>query len=238
MVSNSDRQYLQSLKRGLKEGAGLVNAMRRRLYGPITSVQIADKVAALTFDDGPNPVYTPRLLEILRRYDAKATFFMLGKAAREHPDLVEAVAKAGHVVGNHSYSHRDFRAISRHQRKNEVLECSKSLKEYESKIFRPPFGHENLVCHFDVRSLGYTVVKWTICGDDWKQLSGTEISDRIIRRLRPGAIILLHDNNAKNPWADKNSMLEAVERILQVTTGTYKYLTIPEMFERGHPRTG
>jgi peptidoglycan/xylan/chitin deacetylase (PgdA/CDA1 family) len=235
MMPASARQYLRS---GLTQAASLADGVRRRLYGPVTNVRTADKVAALTFDDGPNPVYTPRLLEVLRRHGAKATFFMLGSAAQAHPDLVEAVAEAGHAIGNHSYSHRDFRAMSRHQRKQEILDCAQSLKGHESRIFRPPHGWENLACHFDARSLGYTVVKWTISTGDWNEISGSEISQWVSRRLRPGAIILLHDSIAKNPQADRSHMIDAVERLLEATAGAYDYLTLPEMFKRGRPSTG
>jgi peptidoglycan/xylan/chitin deacetylase (PgdA/CDA1 family) len=236
MIAAPLRRHLQSVGKGWGEAVELAASSRRKLYGPITSVQTTDKVVALTFDDGPHPINTPRLLEVLRRYGAKATFFMLGRAAQAYPDLVDVVAQAGHAIGNHSYSHCDFLKTSRRQRKEEILACSKSLRGHESKIFRPPYGRENLACHIEARILGYTVVKWSISAGDWIERTGAEMSSRISRQLDPGAIVLLHDGIAKNPGADQSSTIEAVESILGGTIGAYSYVTIPEMFKLGRLR--
>jgi peptidoglycan/xylan/chitin deacetylase (PgdA/CDA1 family) len=231
------RRSLGPLGRALKEAVDLADAPRRKLYGPVTDVLTDERAVALTFDDGPNPVYTPRLLDVLQRYGTKATFFMLGRAARAHPEVVEAVANAGHAIGNHSYSHCDFRSVTSDRRRQEIRDCSQSLRGFESKIFRPPYGSENMASHFDARTMGYTVVKWTVSVGDWEQVPSATISERIVQQIRPGAIVLLHDSIATHPHADRSAVVDAVECLLQVTAGEYVYHTIPELFRLGRLRT-
>lgn len=206
---------------------------RAKGFGLITKVTTLVPAVALTFDDGPSPVYTSRLMDVLNRYNAKATFFMLGSAARAYPDLVRTVFDAGHAIGNHSYSHCDFVEVSHRTRLAEIRACSRALDNYESKIFRPPYGRQNLAAYFAARSLGYKTIKWTISAGDWKGLTSSEIADSVLCRLHPGAIVLLHDSIATRPGEDQSATIDAVERILAHTAGDYQYLTIPELFRLG-----
>lgn len=210
--------------------------LRRRICGPITEVRTSAPVAALTFDDGPNPVYTPRLLEVLKRHRVRATFFMVGSAAQAHPGIVEAVAEAGHVIGNHSYSHCDFLEVPHRRRTAEIRACARSLGIHETKFFRPPYGRENLASHLAARSLGYKVVKWSISGGDWRKMTSAQIAEPILRKLRPGAIVLLHDSLARDPDDDRSATIDAVDRLLDETAGEYDYLTIPDLFACGSPK--
>jgi len=211
---------------------GRVEALRRRFFGPITEVRTAERVAALTFDDGPNPVHTPRLLDVLARHGAKATFFMLGRAAQAYPEIVDAVAKAGHAIGNHSHSHCDFLTVSHRRRIDEIRTCSEWLGEHEARIFRPPYGRENFAAHLAARMLGYQVVKWTISTGDWEAESSAQIYERMRSGLRPGAIILLHDGSGRDPSADRRMTVDAVDRLLG-ETDEYRYLTVPELLGKG-----
>ena len=102
----------------------------RALFGTITHFRTADAVAALTFDDGPHPEYTPRLLDMLDRYQAHATFFMVGESARNYPELVQRVANAGHAVANHSWNHRSFVLLSGSERRAQIRECEKAIAPY------------------------------------------------------------------------------------------------------------
>ncbi|MEI9928875.1 MAG: polysaccharide deacetylase family protein [Sphingomonas sp.] len=226
-IAASDHQ------RGSTSPANRLATLRRKICGPITEVRTSAPVVALTFDDGPDPVYTPQLLEVLRRRRAKATFFMVGSAAQAHPEIVSAVAEAGHAIGNHSYSHCDFLEVPPRRRIAEIRACARSLGGHETKIFRPPYGRENLASHLAARSLGYSVVKWSISTGDWRGVTSTEIADLILRQLRPGAIILLHDSIARDPGADRSATIDAVDRLLDATEGAYTYLTIPELFAHG-----
>lgn len=206
-----------------------LSALRRRYFGPISDVRTTTRVAALTFDDGPNPTYTPWLLEVLARRRAKATFFMIGSAARAYPEIVRAVAAAGHAIGNHSQTHPDFLKVRHGRRIAEIRACSESLGEHETKIFRPPFGRENFASHLAARSLGYQVAKWTVSTGDWEAISSAEIYARVRAKLRPGAIVLLHDGSARDPSADRSAMVEAVDRLLG-EADDYRYLTLPDLF--------
>ena len=214
---------------------GRLEALRRRFFGPITEVRTSERVVALTFDDGPNPVHTPRLLDVLARHRAKATFFMLGRAARAYPELVEAVAEAGHAIGNHSHSHCDFLTVPHRRRSAEIRTCSKWLGDHEAKIFRPPYGRENLATHLTARTLGYKVAKWTISTGDWEAVSSAEIYERMRKGLRPGAIILLHDGSGRDPSCDRSATVDAVDRLLREAR-EYRYITLPELLLNGRPK--
>src|SRR5262249_49636601 len=117
------------------------------LQGTIISVVTREPVAALTFDDGPHPEYTPRLLDILEQYKVHATFFMVGEAAQKHPELVGQVAHAGHTVGNHSLDHPFFPSIPKHERQRQIRACEQALAPYGRRLFRFPYGAENLASH-------------------------------------------------------------------------------------------
>ena len=131
--------------------------------GTITRVSTSKPVAALTFDDGPDPVFTPRLLAVLHKHQAKATFFMVGKAAERHPDIVKEVAVAGHAIGNHSWDHPSFPLISRRERWAQVRACEKAIAPYGQRLFRPPYGDQNLLSRLEASWLGYQVITLLPC---------------------------------------------------------------------------
>ena len=110
---------------------------RDAVPGTVSFVQTNERVAALTFDDGPHPDFTPRLLEILKRYDVRSTFFMVGEAAMKRPDLVRRVAEEGHTIGNHSWDHATFPLLSGRERRLQMRRCAKVLEPYGRRLFRP-----------------------------------------------------------------------------------------------------
>ena len=118
------------------------SALGRRI-GVITDVATTAPVAALTFDDGPHPEWTPRLLDLLDRHQAKATFFMVGEMAARHPELVNRIAGAGHAIGNHSWNHPSFPAIRWAERSRQIARCEDTIRVCNAKLFRPPFGDLN-----------------------------------------------------------------------------------------------
>lgn len=152
----------------------------------------------LTFDDGPHPKWTPRVLETLAKHGATATFFVVARKAEEHPNVLRAILDAGHAVGLHSYAHDCFFALRREHRVREDLERGirtlEKLTGTRPILFRPPIGHTNPVIGRVVDKLDLTVVGWTISGRDG--VGSARVSDvvaRVRRDLRDGAIILLHD---------------------------------------------
>jgi len=153
---------------------------------------------ALTFDDGPHPKWTPRVLATLARHDAKATFFLVARKAEEHPDVVRAILDAGHAVGLHSYAHDRLFALRREGRVRGDLErgiaALEKLTGSRPTLFRPPIGHTNPVIARVVDKLDLTVVGWSAAGRDGVASANVEdVVSRVRRDLRDGAIVLLHD---------------------------------------------
>jgi peptidoglycan/xylan/chitin deacetylase (PgdA/CDA1 family) len=153
---------------------------------------------ALTFDDGPHPKWTPRVLATLAKHDAKATFFLVGRKAEEHPDVVRAILDAGHAVGLHSYAHDRLFALRRERRVRADLErgiaALEKLTGTRPTLFRPPVGHTNPVIARVADRLDLTVVGWCAAGRDGVASANVEdVVSRVRRELRDGAIVLLHD---------------------------------------------
>lgn len=160
-------------------------------------MQTHDKVVALTFDDGPDAVQTPRVLDILKEYDAPATFFCIGSKVEGNEDIIRRIIAEGHRIGNHSYTHSGTFPLYPGKRMTADLErCQQVLeKTTGQKVdwFRPPFGVTNPTIARVVRKLRYQTIGWSIRTLDTQPLSHKEIIKRINKRLRPGSIILLHD---------------------------------------------
>jgi peptidoglycan-N-acetylglucosamine deacetylase len=153
---------------------------------------------ALTFDDGPHPHWTPRILAVLAQHGVTATFFVVGRKVEAHPDVVRAIVDAGHAVGLHSYAHDRFFSLRGERRVKEDLERGVAVLEralgQRPRLFRPPIGHTNPTIARVVEALGLVVVGWTIGGrDGLASARPAEVVARVRRDLRDGAIVLLHD---------------------------------------------
>ena len=207
--------------------------------GTITSVSTSNPVAALTFDDGPDPVFTPRLLEVLEKHGAKATFFMVGKAAERHPDLVREVAVAGHVIGNHSWDHPSFPLITGHERRDQIRACEKAIAPYGAKLFRPPYGDQSLWSRLEASWLGYQVIMYSVTAVDWLDHDADWMKNRIMSRMKSGSIILFHDSLFQyrdSRYADRAPMLDALDLLLKELGDRYTFVTIPELMSQGRPQ--
>jgi len=209
----------------------------RRFLGTIIRVDTKESVVALTFDDGPHPEYTPRLLNILDRHGARATFFMVGELAAKYPAIVKEVTQHGHSIGNHSWDHPSFPSLNSKQRRQQIRQCSTVLAEGEKRLFRPPFGHQNMASRIDAWAMGYDVIAWSILADDWLDHGPKVIFDKLSNRIKPGSIVLLHDSlfcaeNGAN--LSRVSTLEAVDRLL-TECADYDFVTVPELMNRGQP---
>jgi peptidoglycan-N-acetylglucosamine deacetylase len=215
----------------------LFGGLRRKYYGPTTHVRTDANLVALTFDDGPHPKFTEELVKILASFGAKATFFMIGQNAVRYPELVKLVADHGHAIGNHSFSHAAFPKLSSKARRSDIQQCEAVLRPYMVKLFRPPFGAENMLCHRDALDLGYQVVKWNLATDDWNEHSPEWITQRLLQRIGPGSIALLHDNVVDRPGSDRTQTLEAVRGVLGLASGRYQFCTVPQLLQVGMPMT-
>ena len=149
------------------------------------------KEIALTFDDGPHPKETAKILDILKKYNAKATFFVVGKHVKWYPDSVIRASKEGHEIGNHTFTHPDISTLSNEQLKTEIKNCEDIIIEKTGKkpvLFRPPFGNYNERCLKELsQDLGYTVVLWSgVDAKDWRNPPASQIADKIIKNVKPG----------------------------------------------------
>jgi peptidoglycan/xylan/chitin deacetylase (PgdA/CDA1 family) len=160
----------------------------------------------LTFDDGPHPEFTPRVLDLLDEFSARAVFFMIGARAEQRLDLVQACHARGHVVANHTYTHLNDHANGRYSRSQvaeDIIRCSDLLYQatgQRTKQFRPPRGELNLKTWAAAKDTGHRLVLWSASGEKWgrrQQQSAAEISAQLTREVRKRDILLLHDDNEK-----------------------------------------
>lgn len=206
--------------------------------GAIVAVNTTLPMVALTFDDGPHPEFTPRLIELFSRYGAKATHFLVGASAQARPDLVGALSEAGHSVASHGYAHRSLVRLRPRERREELERGVEALLPHRSDLVRPPYGHYDLQCARLVRSLGLRCVHWTSHIRDWEPSSAAELQARLERSLRPGAIVLLHEalfTATPENQQDREPLLEAVEAVLEAFADRVRFGTVPELLAQGTP---
>lgn len=210
-----------------------------QVFGPILShVQVQQPLIALTFDDGPSP-YTAQVLDILDRYQVKATFFVIGRNVERHPDLARRIVAEGHVIGNHTYSHPLWVAIETPgQVARELDAAASAIREatgVSPTLFRPPHGWRSPWMIRMARHKGYQVVTWSISPDDWRRLPPEVITARILRHARPGAIILLHDGLETRRDPPVRNTVAALPAIIEALRAQgYRFVTIPELEQASH----
>ncbi|OFV83764.1 MAG: hypothetical protein A2W26_08610 [Acidobacteria bacterium RBG_16_64_8] len=198
-------------------------------------------MVAITFDDGPDAEVTPRLLDVLRRHRAYATFFMVGQAAARYPDIVRRVAEEGHAIGNHSWDHTSFRLLSGRERRANLRACERAIAPYDThRLFRPPLGEQSLMSRIEALVLGYTVVTWSVSTNDWHGEEAQALAEQLIRAVRPGEIVLLHDSLIAPQRLDPRRLdraptLRAVETLLERCRGSLLFVTVPELVRHGRP---
>ncbi len=177
---------------------------------------------SLTFDDGVDNIITPKILDVLKRYGAKGTFFIIGDKAKEHPDLVKRIVAEGHQIGNHSMHHKWSFPIGTTQKiYNEIMECNRILEDITERkniYFRPPFGVTNPTLARAVRKSGLISIGWSIRSLDTMGMSIDKVENRVIKRLKGGDIILLHDNRAGGEQLVERILIKLRERELKAVT--------------------
>jgi peptidoglycan-N-acetylglucosamine deacetylase len=211
----------------------------RKYLGVITAVATDKPALALTFDDGPHHEYTPALLEILAKYRARATFFMIGELAVQQPEVVRAAARAGHAIANHSWSHLSFPLLTGRERYEQLRRCEAALAPYGEKLFRPPYCHQTAGSRWHTRRSGYDVVGFSVHAEDWLARPSAWMCERLVRQARPGAIVILHDNIYRSvvPAAqhDRKPMLAALDSSLEQLQERFRFVTVPELLRMGSP---
>jgi peptidoglycan/xylan/chitin deacetylase (PgdA/CDA1 family) len=213
---------------------------RSQWFGPtFTGGAAAARQIALTYDDGPNDRQTPELLETLDKHGVKATFFMVGRYVNLHPKVAEAVARAGHAVGNHTYTHPNLIFCSRTQIRAQLEECERALSGAvgeHSRLFRPPFGARRPQVLRVARHLGLTTVMWSITGYDWNANPADKIAAHVVRRAHGGDVILMHDGGHLACGADRKHTVMATERIIQRCRDLgFAFVTVQKMMTTEAP---
>ena len=175
------------------------------------SVKTEEKVIYLTFDDGPTPNITTEVLAILAQFDAKATFFCIGKNVAQHPDLFRQIKDNGHATGNHTYDHLKGWL---HPTSKYIENTQKAANLIASKLFRPPYGRIKPAQTKALKSLGYSLVMWDVLSYDWDaQIQKEQVLENCLRAANNGSIIVFHDS-----YKAANNMLYALPRVLHYFT--------------------
>jgi peptidoglycan/xylan/chitin deacetylase (PgdA/CDA1 family) len=210
-----------------------------QLYGPtICRVREAERMIALTYDDGPNPRHTEHLMSVLARHGARATFLLIGRWAEREPGLVRALPEAGHAIGNHTWSHPTMPLRTSAQIHEELRRCREAVeaagvsfsKVGGAELMRPPYGRRRPGTLRAVRDAGYAPLLWSITCYDWRS---TATVDKLVARgsrARGGDVILLHDGSHTGPAVDRSTSVAATDEILRrLTDQGYRFVTVPEL---------
>ena len=185
---------------------------------------------ALTFDDGPDPKFTPAILEKLAKYGVKATFFLLGENTEKWPDIAQRIVAEGHVVANHSYTHPKSSTISLADFQSEIGMSDELLNQlvgYRPRFFRPPYGDINEEQLAWLTSEGMITVQWSVDTNDWRGLAGAEIAKTVGANAYPGSIVLQHNADGV-PLQGTVDSLDLF--IPQLKDKGVRFVTLPEMF--------
>lgn len=204
-----------------------------QLYGTTISHFRDPHHLGLTFDDGPNDLYTERLLEILARHEVRATFFLVGKFVQARPHIARAVVAAGHQIGNHTASHPNLALLSSGDIRAQLVDASHAIADVTGvmpELFRPPFGARRPGVLRIARELGMIPVMWDITCYDWRRTSPEKIENRARRVIEGdrsrGHIVLLHDGGHTGLGADRSATLAATERLLARYRGSHQFRAV------------
>ncbi|MFS0837316.1 polysaccharide deacetylase family protein [Paenibacillus sp. 1P03SA] len=190
------------------------------------------KKIALTFDDGPDLKYTPQVLDILKKNQVKATFFVIGSRARAHPEMIGRMVREGHVVGNHSYSHPFMPKLTASEFSSQIMRTQDIIKQlagYTPRLVRPPYGainEEQVRWMSDHRLL---VINWDVDSLDWKGLSGKQVYHNIVDNARAGSIILQHSAGGNDKHDLSGTVSALPDLIRSLKSSGYKLVTVPDL---------
>ncbi|MCF7792698.1 MAG: polysaccharide deacetylase family protein [Candidatus Cloacimonetes bacterium] len=193
-----------------------------------------NKNIALTFDDGPHPVHTQKILEIIKQHQVKATFFVSGCKIEKYKKIIKNILENGHQVANHSMDHRNFIFRSQRSMREDIKKTEKLLRKcgVEGDIpFRPPYGRFDLNTFRVMKTLNKQMIIWNASTKDFKATSKQQILKRLYRKVKPGCIIVMHDaGKFIDSTVDRNFTIEALKEALpNLKNEGYNFLTINEM---------
>jgi peptidoglycan/xylan/chitin deacetylase (PgdA/CDA1 family) len=162
-----------------------------------SQVNTIEPVLAMTFDDGPHPSLTPRLLDLLKERNIKATFFVVGSNAKAYPQIIRRIIAEGHEIGNHTYTHCSLPSRSDDQIRKELNDSKNAISaatDYSPQLVRPPYGAINArIKQLMYSEFGYSTIMWSVDPQDWRRPGSAVVTSRLVNGARPGAIMLAHD---------------------------------------------
>lgn len=192
-----------------------------------------EKVLYLTFDDGPDKNYTPSLLDLLRKYNIRATFFVVATFAKENPQIVTRMKEEGHCIALHSFEHKNALFQSKSYTEYDFKESMKIMDTLgvDVKFYRPPWGHCNIFTNHEAKKHNLIKVLWDVMAQDWeKNTTDDIICDKLLRRSKNNSIICLHDGRGEDDAPLRT--IKALEKAIPVWKGEgYKFLTVEDYYE-------
>lgn len=210
----------------------LIKVTKFHNYFGVNRADTQEKVVALTYDDGPYPPYTNQLLDVLDRYQVKATFFEIGRNIEKNPEIVPMIVAAGNELANHSYSHKDMIFKPREYLLSEIEKTDKLLQELgvkqESISFRPPWGRRFVVLSYLLSQMHKKLIMWDVDSQDYEKThSAEDIANRVIDNVRSGSIVVMHDGGG-----DRSKTVAATEIIVKsLQSKGYAFKTVSELLK-------
>ena len=198
--------------------AGLLWLFFRPPFGKnIIHLNTDKRIVALTYDDGPNPPYTDQLLDILAKHNVKATFFMIGNRIERHPETVNRAIAEGHQIGNHTYSHPLLGFLPPIYVQREIERTDDLLQQYgiaQDNVFRAPVLTRFLPVAYVLAKQDRIHISCNVWSWDWTTQNPDKITETVLKKTKPGSIIVLHDGKAENKNANRSGTVKATDRII------------------------
>ena len=198
----------------------------------IRRVEVSEKVVALTLDDGPDPKYTPLVLELARKHHLALTFFVTGEHVRLHPELARRIVAEGHVIGNHTWSHKIMLGLSESENVAEIEACGAEIEKVcgrHTKLFRPPKGRVDDNVARAAAALGYQVVLWSVAVEHRDATTPQAMAQRVIQRVQPGSIVLAHDYHPRQGGSGDRTVAALSIVVEELQKQGYRFVTVPQL---------
>ena len=207
----------------------------------ISSGTVHDKWIALTFDDGPYPPYTDRLLDVLKAKGIHATFFLVAEQAQQYSELVRRMKAEGHTVGLHAFRHRDFLKLTEEEKRKDLERGKNLLRDITGKnpvYWRPPHGFRDFSVMETAAAQNLTVINWSVIPRDWTGIDSQEIFRRVMDKAEDGAIVLLHDGDSPGYKASRQATVDAVAPLIDSLREKGYHLVSLEEYVQAEKRPG
>lgn len=216
---------------GVKSWSSRLAANQSLQSQVVRKVNISEKLVALTFDDGPGITFTPKILDLLKWYHASSTFFIVGEQAEKNQDILIRELREGHEIGIHMYLHRNVCDLPEQELRDDLTLLHQTISQIaqsETGLYRPTNGYYDETIIKVAHSLNYTIVLWNIDSRDWTGLNGCLIAQKIIKKIKPGSIILFHDFGG-----NRSNTIAALKILLpQLTQRGYTFVTVSTLLEK------